>query len=67
MVEGETITDVTFDLKNHFQAAIDQYLEPPTEKLNEVNTPVAPRLASEKLDPSWLSVASSQIMPRAWS
>ena len=50
MVEGETITNVTFDMMNYFQAAIDQYLELATEKLNEVNTPFAPRLAPEGLD-----------------
>ena len=50
IVEGETITNVTFDMKNYFQAAIDQYLELATEKLNEVNTPFAPRLAPEELD-----------------
>ena len=49
-MEGETITNVTFDMKNYFQAAIDQYLELATEKLNEVNTPFAPRLAPEELD-----------------
>ena len=50
MVEGETITNVTFDMKNYFQAAIDQYLELATEKLNDVSTPFAPRLAPEELD-----------------
>ena len=50
MVEGETITNATFDMKNYFQAAIDQFLELATEKLNEVNTPFAPRLAPEELD-----------------
>ena len=50
IVEGETITNVTFDMKNYFQAAIDQYLELATEKLNEVNMPFAPRLAPEELD-----------------
>ena len=45
MVEGEAITNVTFDLKHYFQADLDQYLELATEKLNEVNTPFAPRLA----------------------
>ena len=42
IVEGETITNVTFDMKNYFQAAIDQYLELATEKLNEVNTGTSP-------------------------
>ena len=50
IVEGETITNVTFDMMNYFQAAIDQYLELATEKLNEVSTPFAPRLAPEELD-----------------
>ena len=50
MVEGETITNVTFDMVNYFQAAIDQYLELATGRLNEVNTPFAPRLAPEELD-----------------
>ena len=50
IVENETITNLTFDMKNHFQGAIDQYLELATEKLNEVTTPFAPRLAPEILD-----------------
>ena len=43
------ITNVTFDMNNFFQTAIDQYLELAIEKLNEVNTPFAPRLASNRV------------------
>ena len=45
-MEGETITSVTFDMKNYF--AIDQELA--TEKLNKVNTFFAPGLPLEELD-----------------
>ena len=32
IVEGETITNVTFDLKYYFQGTIDEYLELANEK-----------------------------------
>ena len=46
-MKSETITNVIFHMKNYFQAAIDQYLELATEKLNEINTPFTQAGAGE--------------------
>ena len=48
--EGEDITEVVFDMRTYFEAAVNQYLELVSEKLLKVTSPYAPRPDDKELE-----------------
>ena len=49
-VEGEVITEVSFNMIKYFEAALDQYREVAREKITPVASPFAPRLDAKAED-----------------
>ena len=49
-VDGETLTEVTFDMEQYFRAAVEDYVELSGNALEKVASPFAPRLVADALE-----------------
>ena len=48
--QGETITEVKFDMEFYFKSALDEYLKVADMKLTKAASPFVPRIPSEEMD-----------------